>query len=122
MFSVFYRPGLVVVSLFVALFTSSAVFAGSYDGTWKVRRTGVNCTPTGLITVRIKKNAFSGSYIGGSGKHIVSGAISASGNFKFEAKSPRDRVVFQGQISADKGEGRWSVRGRSCGGSLKIFR
>lgn len=101
------------------LFAVSAV-AAPFDGTWKVSRTGQGCKPKGVIKIRINNGTVSGSYRGASGKHIVSGGISSNGAFKFNARSPRDVVTFRGRIKGKKGKGSWSVRGRSCKGSLKI--
>lgn len=117
--------GRIILSLIFAigaiLFSPESTLAKSFDGKWKVSRTGEGCKPKGLISVKIKDNEFSGSYRGGSGKHIISGAISKTGKFKFLAKSKRDNVIFTGSIKDDAGSGRWSVKGRACGGTLKIY-
>jgi len=110
-----------VAMIFTAgLFFAASANAAPFDGTWKVSRTGQGCKPKGVIKVRISNGAVSGSYRGASGKHVVSGGISNNGAFKFTARSPRDVVSFRGKIKGKKGKGTWSVRGRSCGGSLKI--
>jgi len=96
--------------------------AASFNGAWKVSRVGYGCTPTGLITVNFKKGKITGSYRGGSGRHIAKGTIASSGQFRFDARSPRDIVVFKGKIAGKSGTGTWYVSGRSCRGTLKIFK
>ncbi len=113
--------GVITASVFIA-FDTTPSFAGDFDGRWKVSRTGKGCKPKGVIKVRISEDKFSGSYVGGTGKHIISGTIKDSGSFKFIAKSPKDNVHFKGKISGSKGSGSWNVAGRNCGGSLKIYK
>lgn len=109
-----------VAVFIIGVGSAASSMAAPFDGTWKVSRTGQGCKPKGVIKIRINNGTVSGSYRGASGKHIVSGGISHNGSFKFNARSPRDVVTFRGRIKGKKGKGSWSVRGRSCKGSLKI--
>lgn len=105
-----------IISLIVMLVPVPA-FAQNYDGPWTVTRSGNGCQPKSPITVIIKDGEFSGSYSGGTGRHTIKGAVAGDGNFAFTAKSPRDRVEFQGDLTA--GTGKWKAR--NCNGTLKIF-
>jgi hypothetical protein len=95
--------------------------AGSYDGSWKVSRTSSNCRPKSVISIRVKRGKISGSYVGGSGRHKISGSVSSNGSFRFSAQSLRDRVNFKGKISGKAGKGRWNVSGKPCNGSLRVY-
>ncbi|MCC2111359.1 MAG: hypothetical protein KDJ16_04930 [Hyphomicrobiales bacterium] len=94
--------------------------AAAFDGTWKVSRTSDNCRPKSPIKVTIADRKISGSYWGASGKHQVTGTISADGRFTFTARSPRDDVVFKGTIKGSRGQGSWNVRNGHCNGALTI--
>jgi hypothetical protein len=94
----------------------------AHDGRWSLTRTGVGCTPAGLITVEVRNGRFVGSYMGGTGEHRLSGQVAADGRFSFTGRSPSDTVRFQGVIRGASGEGEWSVEGRACGGTLRMSR
>lgn len=114
----------IVFVLMVGLALQIAIppaMAANLDGTWKVSRTGYGCTPTGIIRIHVKRGKVSGSYRGGTGKHILSGKVASSGSFSFRGRS-RETVLFRGKISGAKGRGTWNVRGRDCGGKLRIYR
>jgi hypothetical protein len=93
----------------------------AFDGTWSLSRTGVGCTPAGVISVAIRNGRFIGSYEGATGTHRLAGGISREGAFSFTGRSPVDIVQFSGKIVGAAGEGRWSVEGKACGGTLKIY-
>ena len=110
----------IAIGFLTTSLNSQIAFASAYDGTWKISRTGIGCTPKSLIRVKIDQNRISGSYRGGTGKHTISGKVTSSGNFSFQAKSPSDLVIFSGAISEKSGTGKWNVKGRNCGGTLRI--
>jgi hypothetical protein len=102
--------------------TVPALGQNAFDGVYTVTRTGIGCTPAGLISVRIDKGRFVGSYEGGTGTHRLTGTIQRSGAFSFTGQSPVDTVVFQGRIDGTRGSGNWEVRGKNCRGTLQIYR
>lgn len=116
--------GKMLCGLAVSLLASGTAIAQgvtAFDGTWSVSRTGRGCTPAGTISVQIRSGRISGSYFGGTGRHVVSGTISANGSFRFTGTSS-ETVRFRGAIRGGAGSGSWSVAGRDCGGTLTMRR
>jgi hypothetical protein len=111
-----------VLATLCLILDAAPVFAANFDGVWKVRRTGVGCKPKGVIKVQITDGTISGQYTGGSGVHLINGAINNAGAFTFNGQSPRDLVKFQGQIADKKGKGTWNIDGRKCGRKLRMYR
>lgn len=113
------RYGIFCAAMLVSIVPTGAFAQVAFDGSWTVSRTGIGCTPTGSISVQFAGGRISGSYVGATGRHVVSGTVRANGSFNFTGRSS-ETVRFSGRIAGSSGSGSWSVDGRDCRGSLTI--
>jgi hypothetical protein len=113
---------LALVILAASLLVVTAVRAESrHDGEWLVELTtqSGSCRSSYSFPVTVRDGAIRGTVNGRTGTYAISGRMVGENEFEWTTSGGPDPGRFEGTISGQRGEGRWSSQS-GCRGAVTV--